>query len=42
MESFAFKIYAFDPIDRDIPKEGDNQAIKTHDLKKEIEDMTPI
>lgn len=42
MESFAFKICAFDPLDRDVPKEGDNQAIKTAELKEEIEGLQCI
>ena len=42
MESFALKIQAYDPLDRDIPKEGDNQAMKTAELKSEIEKLTSI
>ena len=36
MMNFALKIQAFDPLDRDIPKDGDNQAIKANELKNEI------
>lgn len=42
MDAFAFKLEAFDPLDRCIPKSGDNQAISRDDLLTAIFDLSSI
>ena len=42
LENLAFKLEAFDPLDRCIPSDGDNQAISRDELLTCIEELEAV